>query len=120
MSWMMPRIIGVTRASDLLLSGRVFTGAETADWGLWNGVAPDGAAALAMARGWASDVAAGAGPNAVRMTKAQIYNDLLTHAPGDSVDESVRLINEATSTAEYREGVSALREKRQPRFQPPS
>ena len=38
MSWMLPRLVGVTRANDLLLSGRVVTGAETADWGLWNGV----------------------------------------------------------------------------------
>ena len=29
-----------TRATDLLLSGRVVTGAETADWGLWNAVLP--------------------------------------------------------------------------------
>ena len=116
MSWMLPRIVGVTRANDLLLSGRIFTGAETADWGLWNGVAGDGDGALAMAREWASSVAAGAGPNAVRMTKAQIYADLISHAVGDSVDGSVRLIDEATKTAEYREGVAALREKRPPRF----
>lgn len=116
MSWMLPRIIGVTRANDLLLSGRIFTGAETADWGLWNGLAPDGDGALAMAREWAANVAANAGPNAVRMTKRQIAFDLLSHGVGDSVDESVRLIDEATKTAEYREGVSALREKRPPRF----
>lgn len=116
MSWMLPRIIGVTRANDLLLSGRVFTGAETADWGLWNGVAPDGEGAVAMAKAWAGDVAANAGPSAVAVTKKQVYSDLLSHAVGDSVDESVRLIDEATKTAEYREGVSALREKRPPRF----
>ena len=101
---------------DLLLSGRIFTGAETADWGLWNGVAPDGDGAVAMAREWATAVATGAGPNAVRVTKAQVYGDLVSHAVGDSVDESVRLIDEATKTAEYREGVAALREKRPPRF----
>ncbi len=50
MSWMLPRLIGVTRANDLLLSGRVVTGADTADWGLWNGVLPDGEATLAEAR----------------------------------------------------------------------
>lgn len=116
MSWMLPRIVGVTRANDLLLSGRVFTGAETEQWGLWNGVADDGGAALSMAREWARNLAANAGPNAVRMTKAQVYADLLSHAVGDSVDESVRLIDEATKTDEYREGVAALREKRQPRF----
>ena len=49
MSWMLPRLIGVTRANDLLLSGRVVTGAETADWGLWNGVLSDGAATVAEA-----------------------------------------------------------------------
>lgn len=116
MSWMLPRIVGVTRANDLLLSGRVFTGAETEQWGLWNGVADDGGAALTMAREWARNLAVNAGPNAVRMTKAQVYADLLSHAVGDSVDESVRLIDEATKSDEYREGVAALREKRQPRF----
>ena len=116
MSWMLPRIIGFTRANDLLLSGRIVTGADTADWGLWNGVAPDGESTLEMALAYAHTLAATAGPNAVRVTKAQVYGDLISHAVGDSVDESVRLIDEATKTAEYREGVAALREKRPPRF----
>jgi enoyl-CoA hydratase/carnithine racemase len=116
MSWVLPRIVGVTRANDLLLSGRVFTGAETESWGLWNGVAPDGTAALAAAQDYAKALASTAGPNAVAATKAQIWGDLVSHGVGESITESVRLINEATGTAEYREGVSALREKRQPRF----
>ena len=48
MSWVLPRLIGVTRAADLLLSGRAVSGADTAEWGLWNGVGGDGAATLAM------------------------------------------------------------------------
>ena len=116
MSWMLPRIVGVTRANDLLLSGRIFTGAETADWGLWNGVAPDGESTMGMALDYAHMLSSTAGPNAVRVTKAQVYGDLISHAVGDSVDESVRLIDEATKSAEYREGVAALREKRPPRF----
>lgn len=116
MSWMLPRIIGVTRANDLLLSGRIFTGAETAGWGLWNGVGQDGETTVALAREWAENLAATAGPNAVATTKAQIYGDLISHGVGDSVDESVRLIDQATRTAEYREGVAALREKRPPKF----
>jgi enoyl-CoA hydratase/carnithine racemase len=116
MSWMLPRIIGVTRANDLLLSGRIFTGEETRDWGIWNGVAVDGAGALAMAQSWAQSLAATAGPNAVAVTKAQIYRDLIRHNVGDSVDESIALINDATKTAEYREGVAALRDKRPPNF----
>lgn len=116
MSWMLPRIIGVTRANDILLSGRIFTGDETRDWGLWNNVADDGAGALEMALAWAHTLAATAGPHAVATTKRQIATDLLRHDIGASVDESIALIDAATKTAEYREGIAALIEKRPPNF----
>ncbi len=115
-SWMLPRLVGVTRANDLLLSGRVVTGEETADWGLWNGVAPDGAATLAAARRYGRLLADTVGPNAVTMTKRQIADDLLRHDPAASVTDSLRLLDEAMGTAEYREGVSALIEQRAPTF----
>ena len=47
MSWVLPRLVGVTRAADLLMSGRIVTAAETAEWGLWNEVLADGESALA-------------------------------------------------------------------------
>jgi enoyl-CoA hydratase/carnithine racemase len=116
MSWMLPRLAGATRAADLLLSGRVVTGADTTDWGLWNGVEPDGASTLAAATIYARNLATTTGPNAVTMTKRQIVDDLLRHDPAASVGDSIRLLNEAMGRAEYREGVSALREKRPPKF----
>lgn len=116
MSWTLPRLVGVTRAADLLLSGRIFTAAETADWGLWNSVEADGETTLRAAHDYADMLAVTAGPNAVRMTKQQLYNDLLRHDVGASIEESKQLINEATGTDEYREGVAALREKRPPNF----
>ena len=91
---MLPRLVGVTRANDLLLSGRVVTGAETADWGLWNGVEPDGDATLAAARRYGRLVADTVGPNAVTMTKRQIADDLLRHDPAASVADSLRLLDE--------------------------
>ncbi|MGD9999206.1 MAG: enoyl-CoA hydratase-related protein [Ilumatobacteraceae bacterium] len=116
MSWMLPRLVGVTRATDLLLSGRVFTPDETAEWGLWNDVTADGDAALDAALGYARRLATGCGPNAVSVTKRQIYDDLLRHDVGASIVDAQRLLGAATATAEYREGVAALREKRPPRF----
>jgi enoyl-CoA hydratase/carnithine racemase len=116
LSWILPRLIGVTRANDLLLSGRVVTGAETADWGLWNGVEADGEATLTAARDYARSLAATTGPNAVTVTKRQLAEDLLRHDPAASVGGSIRLLDEAMRTAEYREGVAALRDKRPPRF----
>lgn len=115
-SWILPRLIGVTRANDLLLSGRVVTGAETADWGLWNGVETDGEATLDAARSYARRLAGTTGPNAVTTTKRQIVADLLRHDPAASVADSLRLLNEAMGTAEYAEGVAALVEKRPPNF----
>ena len=117
MSWQLPRLVGVTRAADQLLSGRVFTPAHTEGWGLWNGVEPDGAAALDAAHRYAHHLATGVGPVALATTKAQLYRDLLHHSPAASVHDAQRLLELAMTTAEYREGVAALREKRPPRFE---
>lgn len=116
MSWTLPRLVGVTRANDLLLSGRIVTGAETADWGLWNGVEADGAATLDAAQRYARSLVASTGPLAVAATKQQVAADLLRHDPAQSVEDSIRLLDVAMGTAEYAEGIAALRAKRPPKF----
>jgi len=116
MSWTLPRLIGVTRANDLLLSGRIVTVEQTADWGLWNEVLPDGDATLAAAQSYGRMLAQTTGPEAVRTTKAQIYRDLTRPDVAGALEDSKSLLDQAMGTAEYREGVAALREKRPPRF----
>jgi len=116
MSWMLPRIVGVTRANDLLLSGRIVTGQDTAEWGLWNEVLPDGEQTLATAQAYAAMLANNTAPSSVTATKRQIVDDLLSSNPASSVIESLALLNIMTGSADYREGVAALREKRPPRF----
>jgi enoyl-CoA hydratase/carnithine racemase len=106
------------RAADLLLSGRVFTPAETETWGLWNGVTADGEAALAAAHEYARLLATSVGPQALATTKAQLHADIRSHDVAAAIHESNRLLSLAMGTAEYREGVSALRDKRPPRFDP--
>ncbi|MGI9031760.1 MAG: enoyl-CoA hydratase-related protein, partial [Ilumatobacteraceae bacterium] len=116
MSWVLPRLVGATRAADLLLSGRVVTGAETADWGCWNGVLPSGEEALAAASAYAGHLVTSAGPEALRVTKRQLYTDLRRHDVGASLADARRLLGAAMTTAEYREGVAALLEGRSPRY----
>jgi enoyl-CoA hydratase/carnithine racemase len=116
MSWMLPRLVGATRAADLLLSGRVVTPAVTESWGLWNGVEPDGETTLASALAYAHHLATGVGPAALATTKQQLYRDLLRDSPAAAIDDAQRLLADAMRTEEYREGVAALREKRAPRF----
>jgi enoyl-CoA hydratase/carnithine racemase len=116
LSWVLPRLVGVTRAAELLLSGRVVTGAETEAWGLWNGVEPDGESALAAAHDCARLLATTASPESLAITKRQLYDDLLSHDVGASVEESKRLLDVMMGGPDFREGVAALREKRAPRF----
>lgn len=113
LSWTLPRLVGITRANDLLLSGRVFTGAETAEWGLWNAVVDD---PLAAAVEWATMLASTTGPTAVSNAKRQLADDLVHHAPADSVTESIRLLDEAMGSDEYAEGIAAFTERRPPNF----
>jgi len=113
MSWSLPRLVGTTRAADLLLSGRIFTGAETADWGLWNGVVDD---PLTVATMWADNLAATTGPTAVATTKRQLAADTTGCTPQASVEASLRLMDEAMGSAEYAEGIAAFTERRAPRF----
>jgi enoyl-CoA hydratase/carnithine racemase len=115
-SWILPRLIGVTRAADLILSGRIVTVGETESWGLWNGVADDGEGAYQLAVDYARLLVESTGPVAVSTAKAQLYHDLHRHDAAASVADSKRLLDEAMATAEYREGVAALRERRPPRF----
>ena len=112
MSWSLPRLVGTTRAADLLLSGRIFTGTETADWGLWNGVVDDPVTVATMR---ADNLAATTGPTAVATTKRQLAADA-SRTPQASVEGSLELMNEAMGSAEYAEGIAAFTERRAPRF----
>jgi enoyl-CoA hydratase/carnithine racemase len=61
-------------------------------------------------------LAATTGPNAVTTAKRQLTADLLRHDPAASITDSLRLLDQAMGTAEYRKGVAALTEKRPPNF----
>lgn len=115
-SWLLPRLVGLTRAADLLLSGRVVTPAQTADWGLWNGIERDGEATLIAARDYAHQLSTAVGPSALATTKRQLWLDQLHGSPAKAVNDAQMLLERAMATAEYREGVDALRQKRPPKF----
>jgi len=116
LSWTLPRLIGTTRAADLLLSGRVVTVAETADWGLWNEVLPDGESTLSSAIAYGHLLASTTGRQAVANAKRQLHEDMLRGNPAASVAESKDLLDTAMGTAEYREGIAAFVERRPPNF----
>jgi enoyl-CoA hydratase/carnithine racemase len=115
LSWLLPRLIGVTHAADLLLTGRVVLAEEAAAMGLFNAVVPPAelAALVADRARW---IATMVSPSSLATTKRQLYDDLLRLDVGASVEEAKRLTDRMMGEAEYAEGVAALRERRPPRF----
>ena len=74
-SWMLPRLVGVSRAMELLLSGRIFSGAEGAEMGLFSRALP-AEEVLPAAQEFARDLAASTSAVSVAATKDLVYDAL--------------------------------------------
>ena len=114
LSWILPRLIGITHAADVLLTGRILRAEELGAMGFFNAVLsrPDFDRRVAEY----AAVLAAASPEAVSTTKRQLWGDLLHGDPRASVEESKALIGKLMQHPDYAEGVAALLEKRPPRF----
>lgn len=114
LSWLLPRMIGLTRANELLLSSRVFTSEEAVALGIVNSVhAAD--ALQEFVHGYALNLIKTVSPNSLRQTRWQTYRDL--HRPvEESVRDSEALLDAMMKEADYKEGVAAFVEKRPPQW----
>jgi enoyl-CoA hydratase/carnithine racemase len=118
LSWLLPRMIGLTRANELLLSSRVFEAEEALTLGIVNRVHP-AESVLAEVYAYAHDLMATVSPASLRQTRWQIYRDLHRDVAA-AVEDSESLIREMMRQPDYREGVAAFLEKRRPRWQRPT
>jgi enoyl-CoA hydratase/carnithine racemase len=117
LSWLLPRMIGLTRANDLLLSSRVVLAEEAADMGLINRVVPS-LRLMEEVMEYARQLAVAVSPSSLRVTRQQIYADLHSDA-ASAVVRSQRLMEEMMTGDDFAEGVAAFQEKRPPRFGSP-
>ena len=114
LSWLLPRLIGLTRANDLLLSSRVFLTDEAYELGLLNALLEPGEL-LPYTYDYARKLADDVSPASLRETKRQIYTDLHRDV-GASVREADRLLERMITEDDYREAVAAFLERRPPRW----
>jgi enoyl-CoA hydratase/carnithine racemase len=115
MSWLLPRIIGHGRASDLLLSSRTFTGEEAHAMGLAVAAIPTDRVvdeALAYARRLVSEIS----PGALEATKRQLAVDAVRLDPRESVRDAQHRLDVMTTEPDYREAITAFTERRPPRW----
>ena len=112
-SYLLPRLVGVSRAAELLFAGRLVTGEEAERIGLVS-CAVDAGDVLDRAMELAGSFAASA-PLAVRATKRALQDGLGWEVRRAAWRESVAQ-SATLATADFQEGVAALLEKREPRF----
>jgi enoyl-CoA hydratase/carnithine racemase len=114
LSWVLPRVMGQQRAMDILLSGRVFTGAEAYELGLVNRSVP-GESLLAEAQAYARDLAANSSPASMAIIKRQVWNDWDTTL-AESAKSATHEMVSSFGRPDFAEGVSSFLEHRPPNF----
>ena len=114
LSWVLPRLVGVGHAADLLISSRVVEADEAARMGLVNRVLPQ-AELLPAALAYAQDIATSISPASARAAKAQLYADLHGDV-GFAVARSEALLEQMVRRPDFAEGVAAWRDRRVPEW----
>ncbi len=109
--FLLPRIVGFSVASDLLLSGRMISGTEAADFGLAHKALPREQlldAAMAMAKEYVN-----VAPVSVAISKRLLWDGMGTTLQALRNKES-RLFAWAGSQPDSKEGIRSFLEKRKP------
>jgi 2-(1,2-epoxy-1,2-dihydrophenyl)acetyl-CoA isomerase len=113
-AWLMPRIVGIQQALDLIWSGEVFDAAKALDIGYVFKVVPHDAL-IDETRAYALKLADGP-PIAIQMAKRLVYRGLNTgYLEGLEAAQAAFTISGSSEDA--KEGPAAFREKRRPEFQ---
>jgi len=117
LSWVLPRLVGLAPAVDILFTGRVLLAEEMRTIGFLHGVLPaDDFEAQVLAR--AREMATNVSPVAVRAAKRQVYAEQLHLNPGVSIEHAKALTGQLLKHPDCREGVAAMQDKRAPVFAP--
>jgi enoyl-CoA hydratase/carnithine racemase len=114
MAWMLPRIIGIANALDLLFSARTIDAAEALRMGLVNQVFPQ-ETFLEKVQESAQELASTVSPRSLRIIKRQVY-EAMSQPLAQAFDISVREMMACFRTEDFKEGVAHFVQKRPAAF----
>ena len=115
-SWLLVRLVGLSAALDLLMSGRIVTGEEALRLRLVDRVcAPESIVEEAVA--YADEIARFSSPWSVATMKKQVYADF-ERTFAESFQASQALMAESFRSSDVEEGVRSFMERREPAFAP--
>lgn len=113
-SWILPRLIGVQNALDLLFSGRMIDAQEALDRGLVSRVIPHDEL-IPTVREYATELATLSSPRSIGIMKRQVYDALFQDlATANTIGNEEML--KSFETADFKEGVASFVERRPPKF----
>jgi 2-(1,2-epoxy-1,2-dihydrophenyl)acetyl-CoA isomerase len=113
-SYFLPRLIGLRRTQELMLTNRRLSAAEALEWGMVNRVVPDGELldqAMELAKGFAQ------GPTLAYGTVKKLLVSSFDESLETQLELESRGIAASGRTEDGREGMAAFMEKRAPKFQ---
>ena len=111
-SYLLPKIMGHTKASELILTGRAFTAEEALSYGVINEVCKADELVTITAK-WAA-LLASKPPSAMRKSKALMKTDMPVVI--DRIRIEMEQFSEALVSPEAKEALTAFMEKRKPDF----
>jgi len=114
MAWMLPRIVGLPNALDLLFSARQINAAEALRIGLVNQVFAQ-ENFLDRVHEYAADLASRVSPRSLRVIKRQVYRAMF-QTLDESFDLAVEEMVASLRSEDFKEGVAHFLEKRAPVF----
>ena len=115
-SYLLPRLIGMSRAAELLVSGRTFTTDEAAEIGLIHRIVP-AENFMSEVLAYAADVAVNCSPASVNNIKEQLRNSY-EQTFIESVHDAEGREHTALASVDFYEGVMSFVERRPPAFAP--
>jgi enoyl-CoA hydratase/carnithine racemase len=114
-TWFLPRLVGISRAAEWVLTGRVFSAEEAREGGLVSRVV-EPERLLPTARELAREIAANTGAVSVALARQLLWRMLGAPHPMAAHRLDSRAMDWTGRSADAREGVAAFLEKRPPRF----
>lgn len=112
-SWYLPRVIGLRRATELVLTNRVLSATEAVEWGIATRVVDDGELD-SEARATAEAIAAG--PRGAQAASKHLMRASFENALETQMESETLALARSAGLPDGREGIAAFLAKRPPRF----
>jgi enoyl-CoA hydratase/carnithine racemase len=113
-SWILPKIVGLSNALDMLYSSRIVDAQDAFRIGLVNKVIPS-ESFMDSVMAYAKDLAGFVSPRSTGVIKKQVYNSMFQSLAEASEAADEELLQSLTSE-DFKEGVAHFLEKRPPNF----